>query len=757
MAYCEVLVLTPEPNNPVIDLTPYPYKICTSEKGYVLSVRDIIEQVKCFDPAIIHIFNHPDWAETAAKLRSFFPEKKIILDIKTPLLREGESRKQIQELGNTRQTSVDWIFALAYESLLTWIPNFQGNWSHYPLGIDANLFSRELKPVQQFPKRFVYIGSINKVRRLGDLIAAFAIFYREENCGQTLDIFGSGARGDEEWLVSLVAQEGMEGIIRYRGLLPQDQLMKQLGQYEVGLAWVPSEKFNTSPSLKLLEYMMAGLGVVATATAAHRAMCDAGFSFQLAQDNTKEFAAALAAFQRGWNVFSGSSQQKNHERARAFDYDQIFKNMLLPRYRSLVQRHESPIVSNANSHQERLVLVLVIESLYAGRGGAEKIAVLLAEEMARRGHKVYLAYLGKAAPMYAVSKNVLLLPYVDTGDLRQQVITISPDAYFVFYYNEALLKYYSVVHGTGIPFGMQECTNPDRLIGKNWRKGEFGIGGAAFEREVVAAQAARIRLVMPSYVGSFRPYIRQQVRGFPNACERVRLDVRIPAEFANRRFVLNVNGFKPNKGLDLVAKAFRNVADLYPEWDLVIIGKEPRQTSGYDQNILKILARLVEQGRVLILPSRDDISDIFSAAEMHVIGSSSEGCPTVVLEAMAAGKPSIGLASCPGTNELIRHKKNGLLVSGDDLEVGMTQALGLLMGSEKTRKEYGAQAASDALNFEPKVVYDQWEKLFFEAAQYKANDLLFQEQCTLDRERAGSARRMILHLLQKNKIRAGAE
>jgi glycosyltransferase involved in cell wall biosynthesis len=142
----------------------------------------------------------------------------------------------------------------------------------------------------------------------------------------------------------------------------------------------------------------------------------------------------------------------------------------------------------------------------------------------------------------------------------------------------------------------------------------------------------------------------------------------------------------------------------------------------------------------------------YAASHIHVISSLSEGCPTVVLEAMSAGLPSVGFADCPGTNELIRHESNGLLASPEDRVTGLESVLGKLMSSPELRNRLGSQALEDSKAFEPKNIYDQWELLFFEGARYK-NDpsRLFREQMAIDPERAMHARRMREKLVQEIK------
>ncbi|MEZ4551232.1 MAG: glycosyltransferase [Desulfobacterales bacterium] len=126
------------------------------------------------------------------------------------------------------------------------------------------------------------------------------------------------------------------------------------------------------------------------------------------------------------------------------------------------------------------------------------------------------------------------------------------------------------------------------------------------------------------------------------------------------------------------------------------------------------------------------------------------GCPTCVLEAMATGVPSIGFADCPGTNELIQHGENGILVSPEDRVGNLSQALHQLMASAEKRLNMGKRAWRDGRQFDPDTIYDQWEQLFYEMAEYKDDpERLFREQMAVDPEKAMHARRMRVKLIKQ--------
>lgn len=739
---CEVRVLTPPPNNPVIDLDDYPCVVYPDKGGVENKIQFILDEINVFRPHIIHIFNHPDWAVLFEYMWTKYPNVGYFLDIKTPLLRQGEERNSIQEAGQLIHSKLNNIFSLANESVETWIPGCTTKLIDMPLGIDFDLFPMpRQKNNKKRPLKFVYIGALNEKRKITDLVRAFDYFVTHDNYGQSLDIYGSG--GEK------ILQEYIRGIpsyssIIYRGLLPQAELLAKLIEYDMGLAWVPCDLYDTSPSLKLLEFMAAGLPVLATATSAHLDMSKKGFYFDLATDNYIEFGEALLSISR-IEVGVKNRATANKELLTPYRYENIFKEIVYPAYLDALKRDCS--LCKESSPPRSLSIVIVIETLYLGRGGAEKIAVTVANEMANRGHRVYVAYLNKGDPKYRLGNSVHALPYENIYDLRNKVISLDPDIYFVFYFNNKLISFYSVVYGSGIPFGMQECTNPTRLVNLNWKSLDGSSVGARFERELIAAQAARIRMVMPSYGNSFPDYIHPNVKAFSNPCPLPALERSINASNHNIKYIICINGFKPNKGLDLLVESFALIHGRFPDWRLLIVGKDPNKKSEYVNRIFDIISICDMHDKIVIKPSSEDISDLFVMSDIHVIASSSEGCPTVVLEAMAYGLLSVGLSDCPGTNELIKHNENGLLVSSDDPVKGFADALSRLIEDPNLRTRLSRRAYQDSYMYDHSSTYDKWEELFLDAASYKNTNNLFNEQILVNRERALHAKRSLLFLL----------
>lgn len=83
----------------------------------------------------------------------------------------------------------------------------------------------------------------------------------------------------------------------------------------------------------------------------------------------------------------------------------------------------------------------------------------------------------------------------------------------------------------------------------------------------------------------------------------------------------------------------------------------------------------------------EDVRSHLKAFDVFILPSRKEGMPYGIIEAGAAGLPSIA-SRVGGIPEIITHEKNGILVNPNDIST-ITEALHALVAHPKTRTEYG--------------------------------------------------------------------
>lgn len=140
----------------------------------------------------------------------------------------------------------------------------------------------------------------------------------------------------------------------------------------------------------------------------------------------------------------------------------------------------------------------------------------------------------------------------------------------------------------------------------------------------------------------------------------------------------------------------------------VIVGDGPSRR--YYEELSRSLARNITfVGHV----PHKEVSKYYNLADVFVLPSLSEGLPTVLLEASAAGKPCVA-TNVNGVPDIVVHGKTGYLVQKLDVD-GFKRYVRLLLENESVLKRFGNNAAKFVQeNFDWDVVVGKYEKIYRE-------------------------------------------
>jgi glycosyltransferase involved in cell wall biosynthesis len=151
--------------------------------------------------------------------------------------------------------------------------------------------------------------------------------------------------------------------------------------------------------------------------------------------------------------------------------------------------------------------------------------------------------------------------------------------------------------------------------------------------------------------------------------------------------VIHVGRLAPEKNLDVLADAWAIArASLGGRAAFVVAGEGP---------VGAHLDRDMPWARRLGFVDREDLADLYAAADLCVLPSATETCGLVALEAMASGVAVIA-AGAGGFRESIRHGVNGLLASPDDPRAFAAHIVHLTMEGSR-RRQLAAEARRFAL------------------------------------------------------------
>lgn len=352
-------------------------------------------------------------------------------------------------------------------------------------------------------------------------------------------------------------------------------------------------------------------------------------------------------------------------------------------------------------------------------GGAEKVFCTLISELASRGHEVItITFDQPGSPaFYGLNQQIRRIDLGvgnSTGrariletmrrviELRKIVVKEQPHIAVGFMISMFVPLALAMI-GLGIPMLGSEHIVPEYYRTRRLEYALFILVSPLMNKVTVLSEGIRASYPLP---------IRQRMIVIPNP-------ISAPHGKANpginkpHHVLLTVGRLNPQKDHATLLRAFAEIADAYPDWELKIIGE------GALRQELEGLAKSLDLCDRIRMPGiTRDIGTEYRNADVFVLSSRFEAFGLVTAEAMSYGLPVVGFADCPGTNELIDDGHTGLLVPrSNDRHKALAQALMTLLSNAELRVRLGTQGKSVISHkAAPEVVCDHWETILTEIA-----------------------------------------
>lgn len=176
---------------------------------------------------------------------------------------------------------------------------------------------------------------------------------------------------------------------------------------------------------------------------------------------------------------------------------------------------------------------------------------------------------------------------------------------------------------------------------------------------------------------------------------RIRETQPPPPNADRRKVILCAGTIGPRKGQPFLVAAFARLAARFPDWQLLLIGRDGDPTMS--QEIRDTIAREKLENRIL-LPgpcSDEELREHLKTVAIFAMPSLFEGLGLSLQEAQFYGCACIG-TRCGGVTDLIKDDDNGLLINAGEVEP-LVHALERLMSDAALRERLSRRAPQSVL------------------------------------------------------------
>jgi len=194
--------------------------------------------------------------------------------------------------------------------------------------------------------------------------------------------------------------------------------------------------------------------------------------------------------------------------------------------------------------------------------------------------------------------------------------------------------------------------------------------------------------------------IKQKISYIPNPVS-FRSDV---ASLCDNKVVLAAGRLDYLKGFDLLIRSWENIAKIYPEWRLKIVGDGPER-----ENLEELVAKLSLENSVSLLPRQKDIKSQYLSSSIYVMPSRREGFGMVTIEAMECGLPIVAFRNV-GSKFLVKDNINGLLCDIGDNDK-LSANIMKLINNVNLRVDMGRKSRELSKEFYVENIADKWHSV----------------------------------------------
>ncbi|MES0488502.1 MAG: glycosyltransferase [Leptospirales bacterium] len=341
----QVVTIAPECDNNNEVTFQFPDNVCTyhynKDINHFRKVQFIMNILKREKPDIVHVFIAKSyyWLPVFISLFKFGKKEEAwLLDIQSPAISQKKKAKWRSLIKPIKQIGYDAVCTLNRASALSHLGHIFKPVFIVRLGYSPEISCKKLskKNTEVKPVKFLYMGAISKARKLEGLLESILILKEKYHITNVIqfDFYGNGDYVNE--LVDFVKQKKLINIVKYKGVLSYENIIVKMKDYDVGFSYLPINTFyNKSPVSKTIEYIAAGLYVIASNTWANREIIVHGKNGLLTDNDPEQLAQVINDL-----ITKGISSKyilNSGDLLKEYSWEHIVQSQYIPMYKSILE------------------------------------------------------------------------------------------------------------------------------------------------------------------------------------------------------------------------------------------------------------------------------------------------------------------------------------------------------------------------------------------------------------------------------------
>ena len=336
-------------------------------------------------------------------------------------------------------------------------------------------------------------------------------------------------------------------------------------------------------------------------------------------------------------------------------------------------------------------------------GGTERVTSLIANDLVKEDFSIsILSFFGGKHPFFGIDKNIRI------SSLFDKQVSFKREYFNTIYKIRSFIKSNSIDVLIVVDSNSYIFTLPALMGLKTkqicWEHFNFKHNLGKPSRDIARKLAARYCDSIVTLTETDKNFWlnntkhNNQIISIPNPSP---FSIKSSLICNNHKTVLAIGRLAHEKGFDLLLKAWIQVNNANPDWQLIIVGEGESRTELEDFIIYNKLS-----SSVTLIGNTNNVSKYYQEADIFCLSSRFEGFGMVLVEALSFGLPIVSFDCETGPSEIL-NKTGAILVPPEDIEK-LSLSLIELMNDGTRRAEIRKDSLIKAKTYQIDKIIGDW-------------------------------------------------